>query len=445
MLYLIAEDEIYYTKEEIGKLMNKYQIEEIILVPDEITIAAELKKGKISTIGFMAPYPPSSVSKKYQENSFLDVVYLPNKFGLLTTGQNKLQIKEAFVLESKMGVKIYEPNLTFADYAGSDVLIEHVYLMEEKEKHGIATKGFMITGTPGTGKSHFAKCAAGHTGRKLVELNLSLFMEMDDGIAALSKFFDFFLYNEGRYIIWIDEIEKMFVGDRAKQMLGILLTRINDMNGSNSKSSFFFIATANNISDLAKTNPEFFRNGRFDVLAFVLNPSEKNAIDIFNLYVKKHIKKFETETFYSIIQNALNGYAARTNTKAEQIAKFILKENTSKMNNLTRDKLLELFMSDKKLISLHKKVITDFKFVFDIKNFMLTATRLYGEQAVMNDRYVHTPAEIEFIVQEAFSSFYFSEKEKTVRALAETYLPLQVSMKDAIQSMLGVAEKFIKI
>lgn len=447
MLYLVAEDEYYYEGKGLSELKREYGVNDIYMHPTNDTLREHLNMQTRDKIALMAPYTPSSMDKKYAGNSFFEVVRLQNKHGFLTTGQKKLGIKEATSLEEKLGVKIYEPKLNFDDYAGASVLRESLHIMEEKERYGLSVKGFMIAGIPGTGKSFFAKCAAGETGRKLVELNLSMFMEMEDGLQALSVFFDFFVTNEGRYIIWIDEIEKMFVGDRAKQMLGVLLTRINDLNGSNAKSSFFFIATANNISGLAKTNPEFFRNGRFDVLAFILNPTQENAENIFELYIRKHIKQFKTETLPLFFKNAANGEKARAGTKAEEIINTIAKigNKLSKLKEQSTSEILDSIHKSKELTVVYEEMLSLHGFSFATKEFVLSSIRVYGESSVMPERYTHTPAEIEYVIQDAFSSFYFSTVKLNMNELVNKYQPLQVTMKDAIQAMLGNADKFIRI
>ncbi len=447
MLYLVAEDEYYYGEKGLKEIQSKYNVKEIFQYPDKDNIFSTISAQKRDPFCFLAPYFPASLDSRFKSNSFFEVIRLPNRYGILTTGQKKLNIPEAQVLEEKMGVKFHISKKTFKDYAGANQLLEMILLAEEKEKHGLKTKGFMIAGIPGTGKSHLAQCAAGETGRILVELNLSMFMEMEDGIYELSQFFDYFVRNEGRYILWIDEIEKMFIGDKAKQMLGFLLTKINDLGSYSSKSSFFFIATANNISGLAKTNPEFFRNGRFDALVFLLNPTQESAKDIFELYINKYKKTFKEETLPYMFKNASKGERAVEGTTSFKIFNLINKINEETKKKIAKQPVenFDKLLKEDEIKRLYDSILNNYAFTFDVMSFILFSIRLYGEHVSMPDRYVHTPAEIEYIIQDAYSAFYFSCDNASIEDLAQKYQPLQVTMKDAIQSMLGTADKFLKI
>jgi len=448
MIFCIAEDEYYYTPKGQKELKRLYDIDEIVLMPDVEEIKKSIRNTK-DNVAFLSPMSPSLLSPMFSRNLFFEIIHLKNKFGLLTTGQKKLGISEKTILEQKMGIKFHEPKETFNDYAGAEILREALILMEEKEKHGLVTKGFMLTGIPGTGKSFFAKCAAGETNRKLIELNLSIFMEMENGIQALSDFFDFFKDNVGRYIIWIDEIEKMLKGEKAQRILGVLLTKINDLNGSDSESSFFFIATANNISDLASSNPEFFRNGRFDFLVFIASPTQENAVKIFDLYISKKRKSFEKDTVFRIFLNVIKKEKERESTLAEKIYdifdNFLSTSDIEVQNLSSVADVKALSQENIKIQEVIERVVSEFVFSFDVERFILIAMRQYAGQVVVPERYVHTPAEIEFIVSDSYSSFLFSKKEIDYGSLVSKYQPLEVTMKESISKMSGVADRFIKI
>ena len=453
MLYLISEDEYYYTDKAHKAIKETYGVSQIIKFPTEKVLRESMMKPSGETC-FLAPYPPSKLGEIFADNSFLEVVRLKNKYGFLTTGQKRLGLDERTVLSEKLGVNIYEPKLTFKDYGGAEILTEALLLMEEKEKYGIQSKGFMVAGIPGTGKSYFAKCAAGQTGRKLVELNLSLFLEKEDGLQAVSDFFEFFKSNRGRYILWIDEIEKMLVGTKAEQMLGLLLNRINDLNDSKSESSIIFVATANNISGLAKKNPEFFRNGRFDVLVFILNPTHENTKSIFKIHIDAQKRLFKNQTLPKAFKKVQEEEAASDNTRIKDIHDEISRvgrEALLELKDLSEEgEILKKILETPSLRGCYESIAEKYKFSFDVKAFTQEATKRYGESSVMPERYVHTPAEIEYIVQDYFSSYLFMQKnEKSenikLRELVDKYQPLQLTMKDGIQSMLGTADKFIKI
>lgn len=222
-------------------------------------------------------------------SSFTKLIRLPNANGILTSQDIKLKIKAEEKLKSKLNSSITKPTLTFNDYGGAKDLVDETEAINLYFKLGIPVKGIFLAGIPGTGKSFFAKCLAGQLNRYLIELNLTKFMKSENSIILIEEFFDFFKTNPGDYIIWLDEIEKMFTGTgESTQLLGTLLTKINDFNSSsNSKSTAFIVATANDVYSLSHRNPEFFRNGRFDILISLNPPSDEGAKEIFNIYIKK--------------------------------------------------------------------------------------------------------------------------------------------------------------
>lgn len=448
MLYFIAEDESYYNSLSLEKLKKEYNKDKIITFPKEGEVTEHIKNA--SKTCFIAPYPPSAISVLFQNHSFFEVIYLQNTHGLLTSGQKELNIPETVVLKEKLGVDIHKPSFTLNNYGGASALRQSVLDMEKKIIYGLPVKGFMLTGIPGTGKSFFAKCVAGETGRLLIELNLSIFMERENGLQLLSNFFEFFKSSPGHYIIWIDEIEKMITdGDKSQQTLGLLLSKINDLNANSENSSVYLIATANNISGLASKNPEFFRNGRFDVLVFIQTPKQEDATTIFTIYIESYIKKFQQETIYYILKNLSLDKKPSSKSRASTIEQNIIKSiDINILTDFKKQSIDQIKKSVKKDIQIKEvlnKIGKEFEFKFDTSSFIKSTIHLYGEQRVTATRYTHTPAEIEYIVSDAFFLYYFSEEEINLINLANKYQPLQITMKDGIEKMVGVADKFIKI
>lgn len=100
--------------------------------------------------------------------------------------------------------------------------------------------------------------------------------------------------NGTAYVIWIDEIEKMFVGDdKEKRVFGQLLTILNDINTPTGyKLNGIFWVTANNITDIMNRNPEFLRKGRFDEIFFIDAPLLEDAKRIITLYKNMYNVKY---------------------------------------------------------------------------------------------------------------------------------------------------------
>lgn len=460
MLYFVAEDGYYYSQKSLGELRNEYGLSEIYLCPDINMIREAIQSGK--EVAFIAPSPPESISPMFKATNFFEIVELKNRHGLLTTGQKKIGISETVALKEKLGIQIHKSNLTLKDYAGAEGLIEEAKKIGIKERYGFPIKGFMLAGIPGTGKSHFAKCMAGETERLLVELNLSLIMEAVDAIYRIGMIFDYFINNPGRYILWIDEIEKMLVGEKSVQMLGQLLTKINDLNstgvGNENQSSIFVIATANNITDIAARFPEFTRYGRFDLLLFMMPPTEEDAAKIFTLYLNKAMTKFKNEKFVKLFKYALLEDYEEDGTIARMLQGLIISSVGSESKDMFLKATDDVIESNVIYQEIRDDVLKSNEFKFDIELFIQKASVEYGNYASVN-RFIYTPAEIEFIVDDVFFSHFFKsplkyenedidEKELLMEynsSLLKRYQPLQVTLKSAIERMSGAASNFKKL
>lgn len=455
MHYFIAEDEYYYTAVGTAELLKKYpQIDKIITIsfmPYE-KIPTLFGDTPLTRIALISPFPPTHLRDAFSETLYFDRIRLPNRFGILTTGQKALNIPETEVLELRYGVSFSHPKITLKDYGGAGLLHQAVALIGRKHRYNLDTKGFLVIGMPGTGKSMFAKVIAGELGYTLVAVNLSMFMEKEDSIYALQQFFSFFEHNPGDYVLWIDEIEKSFGGgEKSTQLMGQLLTSINEVNNQ-SVSNFFLIATANNISDLAKRNPEFFRPGRFDQVLFLLNPAEEDALNIFNIYIDKNIALYRSEPFPAAAFDYASGIfyeGSKISLIGKKIVEYLIDER-----EVTREGIVEFGREDFATycctdLGVIEKIIEideEDPLVFDVKEFIRFSTTKYREGSSQKERYVYTPAEIEHIVADAFSTHYlFSGKQPDYRTIAASIRPLQVNIKDSIREMLSHAANFREV
>ena len=153
-------------------------------------------------------------------------------------------------------------------------------------------KGMIITGVPGCGKSLTAKVSAAVLKMPLLRLDIG---------KVLGKYVG---ESEGNFkkslsiaeaispcVLWIDEIEKAFVGvggdssnEVTTRLFGQFLTWLQEHT-----TPVFVIATANSIDKLPI---EFLRKGRFDEIFFVDLPNETEREQIFNLQLKRQEKLF---------------------------------------------------------------------------------------------------------------------------------------------------------
>jgi len=202
------------------------------------------------------------------------------------------------LLQEKLGLRIFAPTLKLSQLGGMQNLKKYVSLikaLEEFRDRKLKIRGIFLVGLAGTGKSFSAKVVSGELNRHLVELNLSKIMETPNPIFTLHKVFQYLerlsLESEMKFILWIDEIEKMFASLEGieKKVLGQLLTILNDLNTEEGyKIDAIFWATANDIQSIMERNPEFLRSGRFDKLFFVDTPCYPNeAIEIFKIYFRE--------------------------------------------------------------------------------------------------------------------------------------------------------------
>ncbi|MBD3822938.1 MAG: AAA family ATPase [Epsilonproteobacteria bacterium] len=456
MIYFYTEDEYYYSKKGMEDLLSneKYSsIEKILALPSEENIK-NISSSDFDRTALLAPYLPGTISQKFESTQFFEIIRLPNRHGILTTGQEKLKMLPHEVLESKLGVRMELSRITMKDYGGAEELHEQVAIIKQKIKHRIPTKGFLLTGIPGTGKSFFAKALAGELGFVLVSVNLSVFEEREDTVSAINSFFDFFESTPGNYILWIDEIEKMMTGKKSQQIMGALLTKINDSKNLTSVSNFFIIATANNVKKIENTNPEFFRNGRFDLIIFLLNPSEVNAKNIFRLYIKKHEKNLIEE----FLPNAIFAYAhekegerlpSRSSVMSQKFFGMEKEHGFSieKVSALSYADYREEIKKSKGFAMAVMSIAKEFPFKFNYEAFVRTSMMQYRQDIQQKDRFAYTPSEIEHILNVSFNSYYLLNKNKEIdyTELCQKFRPLQTTIKDGVQDILSTSSNFIQI
>jgi SpoVK/Ycf46/Vps4 family AAA+-type ATPase len=309
-IWYFFEDLSYLNKEELNSLGNP----ELILTEEDLKQKlSDVLKGKKDVISPLLP--PEELSGVFE------IEELPNKYNPLTTQQYEYLKKiddekerkkiEEKILEKKIGIKVTKPKVKVSKLGGMKNLKRYVEYIKVLEKIGdkkLKVKGILLVGIAGTGKSYSAKVVAGELDYYLVELNLSKIMETVNPIFTLHKIFSYLeklsLESGYKFILWIDEIEKMFaeMSGLEKKVMGQLLTILNDLNTEEGyKINGIFWATANDIQQILEKNPEFIRSGRFDILFFVDTPCyPKEAVDIFKIYFKEfNIPFFKNENLWN--------------------------------------------------------------------------------------------------------------------------------------------------
>jgi hypothetical protein len=214
-------------------------------------------------------------------------------FALSVVRNNALNVETLWEIKAGMlkktgTLELYRGNENFDDLGGLDGLKTFCRGVLTSNS-GLLSKGVMLVGVPGAGKSAFAKALGTETGRPTVTLDFgalkgSMVGQSEERTRAALKAIDAM----APCVLFIDEIEKGLSGGNSSHdgdngvsagILGSFLTWLNDHT-----SDVFVICTANNI---AKLPPEFSRAERFDGVFFFDMPNAEQRDVIWNLYCEK--------------------------------------------------------------------------------------------------------------------------------------------------------------
>ena len=172
------------------------------------------------------------------------------------------------------------------------------------------SRGIMLIGVPGAGKSAFAKAVGKETGRMTISLDIgnlqgSLVGQTEQQTKEALQVIDALQ----PAILFLDELEKSlsatsnntYSGDSGvgKRQGGQILRWLNDH-----KSDIYTIATCNNINNLP---PEYLRAGRWDAIFFVGLPVKEEREELLKLY----------KEIYNIKDNSVNSEMLQGWTGAE--------------------------------------------------------------------------------------------------------------------------------
>ena len=138
-------------------------------------------------------------------------------------------------------------------------------------------------------------------------------------------------------VLWIDEIEKAFVGvngdsggsDVSKRMFGAFLTWMQEK-----EKPVFVFATANDITSLP---PELLRKGRFDEIFSVGLPNQKEREEIF----KVHLKKVKNNTVFDL-KRLSEKTEKFIGAEIESVVKEALENAFLDSSTITTESLLQL-------------------------------------------------------------------------------------------------------
>ncbi len=236
-------------------------------------------------------------------STVLDVIFDVVFFGAVAFGIYKLidYSRKTFKVVHKTGVR-------FDDIAGmDDVKADMMYLVDVLKNPGKYSgkgirpvKGVILEGTPGNGKTLFAKALAQETDVNFIATKGADFQSamMSMGARKIKMLFN----KASRHkpcIIFIDEFDS--IGERRnyagtgidKENNRIITTVLNEMDGFTANNGLLVIAATNSYASL---DPALVRPGRFDLKFTVGNPDARTRAKLVEIYTRgKTLAKDLTE------------------------------------------------------------------------------------------------------------------------------------------------------
>lgn len=195
---------------------------------------------------------------------------------------------------------IKHTGVTFDDIAGMDELKkEMMYAVDilknsgEYRKKGIRpTKGIVLEGPPGNGKTLFAKALAEEAGVNFIATKGADFqsMFMSIGPKKIKQLFHIARRHKP-CIIFIDEFDgigerRNFAGSGIdKENNRIITAMLNEMDGFANEDGVLVIAATNSYASL---DAALVRPGRFDLKYTIPNPDQATRVKLINLYTRKN-------------------------------------------------------------------------------------------------------------------------------------------------------------
>ena len=204
----------------------------------------------------------------------------------------EIAMQKAKIINESGLLTIHKPAGGFETLGGFEAIKKFLKrIMREDRPSEAAPRGVLLLGLPGVGKSHIAKALGAEVGRPTLSLDLGALMggivgETEERTRQAIRIID----SMEPAIVYVDEIEKSMGGmgggggndsGVSSRMLGTILTWLNDHT-----SDIFFIATANNASNLPK---ELTRAERFDAMFFMDQPSEEARDMIWDIYLNQYL------------------------------------------------------------------------------------------------------------------------------------------------------------
>lgn len=193
--------------------------------------------------------------------------------------------EKARLLRKSRYLEFVRPDVRFGDVGGlgnlKDWLKQRQAAFTEKARlYGLPEpKGLFLLGVQGCGKSLSAKAVAELWRVPLLRLDVAALFEgrADEGLRETIRVAE----SLAPVVLWIDEIEKAFLGDSAgtSRVFGTFLTWMQEKT-----KPVFVVGTANEVRGLP---PELLRKGRFDEIFFVDLPNVHERLEILDIHIRR--------------------------------------------------------------------------------------------------------------------------------------------------------------
>lgn len=302
---LLSQSKGTYLKyKEFNDLLTEGEITSVTIRTDRIEFRIEADSGKYytdnpKTDGFMERLLLAGVDVKDSTEgddgffAVFDILFDAVFIAIIVT-----VIYRVFGEYFKSFRIVRHTGVTFDDIAGMDDLKkEMMYAVnilknhEEYRKKGIRpTKGIVLEGPPGNGKTLFAKALAEEAGVNFIATRGADFqsMFMSIGPKKIRQLFHKARKNKP-CIVFIDEFDgigerRNFAGSGIdKENNRIITAMLNEMDGFENEDGVLVIAATNSYASL---DAALVRPGRFDLKYTVPNPDQATRIKLINIYTR---------------------------------------------------------------------------------------------------------------------------------------------------------------
>ena len=304
IVFLVNNED--YKKEsykEFTKDLDSQKIEKVLIQKDSLIYTK-----KDSVENFITENPEiDNLKEKLLLNEVIveidsteeTVVFIMDLFFyLLFFGSVGFGIYKLISFNQKNFKIIKHTKVKFENIAGMDELKKEMMQIvdilknseEYKEKGIRQIKGIIFEGTPGNGKTLFAKALAEESGVKFIATKGADFQSavMSFGAGKIKTLFKKAKKHKP-CIIFIDEFDG--IGERRnyagtgvdKENNRIITAMLNEMDGFDTEDGILVIAATNSYSSL---DPALIRPGRFDLKYNISNPDQNTRIKLIELYTK---------------------------------------------------------------------------------------------------------------------------------------------------------------